>query len=937
MDIRRVTSDKRTKVRCVALSAMMLMSTTNISALNMRGRVVDSKTGETLIGAYVYVKGVDRGCSSGMDGTYSLSNLKRGEYKVTCSYLGYAKMEQRIHIDKDGDDVNLDFALQPSDTMLREVEAVGRLGGMSDRSARYIERIAPSTVNVVSAKAIEISPDLTVANVIQRVSGVSVERNSSGDGQYAILRGMDKRYNYTLVNGIKIPSPDNKNRYIPLDIFPSDMLDRLDVTKALTPSMEGDAVGGVVNMVMKDAPSHFLLNANFAIGYSQMYLDRAFRSFSWQDINSKTPFELHGDDSGYKAGMSEFTMNNLDVKRSCFVPNVNASLTVGNRFLDRKLGVMVSGSFQHSYRGSDDTFFTTGAPRNAEIGVIGAMKTRFYTEEQYRMGALVKFDYQLSKHHRLEWSNVGVNLKNIQLRNEQSYDFSKGYDEANLTGSESFRMKYTSQTILNTALSGRHSIVKGFNMDWTVSYAYAQNRQPDNTLINMSRSTVNYQLQPQYITFGNSPSITRRWEHNEDKDFSAYLNLEYRINKSKHNSIYAKAGGLCRKKDRDNFYNEYSFNNALGTSNVLEYGKDFTKFSEMQLRVYNPQGSASNPLTYGASEKMAAGYAEIDATLGALQVIAGVRMENTVQGYSVRYQSPIVSLRIPDGDADYTDILPGINMKYRLTKNQNLRLSYFRSVNRPGYYELVPYTVVNEDYTEKGNPDLKRALIDNVDFRYEFFPSSTDQILVGIFYKHIKDPIEYALQRPEGSSTPDLFYMPGNFGTANNYGVEIDLIKYFRNFGVKANYTYTHSSITTSKTAWVDGNQVKVDQKRPLYGQSDHVANLSLLYRDTDKGWNAQLAFSYNGDRIASVSQFLNNDIWLKGVIQGDLSIEKTFKNGLSVYAKVNNLFDSKKKQYIKGVNRQNLSIPLQGSDSETVINEARYGQTYLAGVRFKL
>jgi outer membrane cobalamin receptor len=117
---------------------------------------------------------------------------------------------------------------------LGEVTVRATASGSNDRDARRIEQNATQVMNIVSGRAIEVSPDLTVANVMQRVSGVSIERNSNGDGQYAILRGMDKRYNYTLVNGVKIPSPDNKYRYVPLDLFPADLLDRLEVYKTLT-------------------------------------------------------------------------------------------------------------------------------------------------------------------------------------------------------------------------------------------------------------------------------------------------------------------------------------------------------------------------------------------------------------------------------------------------------------------------------------------------------------------------------------------------------------------------------------------------------------------------------------------------------------------------------------------------------------------------------
>lgn len=158
---------------------------------------------------------------------------------MVCSYISYETQEQNVNT-LSGRDVL--FNMKPSAMNLEGVTIIATNPGRTEAGARGIEKQAMNVVNVMSAKAIELSPDITVANVIQRMSGVTVERNSSGEGQYAILRGMDKRYNYTLVNGVKIPSPDNKNRFVPLDIFPSEMLDRLEVTKSLTANMEETAL-----------------------------------------------------------------------------------------------------------------------------------------------------------------------------------------------------------------------------------------------------------------------------------------------------------------------------------------------------------------------------------------------------------------------------------------------------------------------------------------------------------------------------------------------------------------------------------------------------------------------------------------------------------------------------------------------------------------------
>ncbi len=141
-------------------------------------------------------------------------------------------------------------------------------------------------------------------------------------------------------------------------------------------------------------------------------------------------------------------------------------------------------------------------------------------------------------------------------------------------------------------------------------------------------------------------------------------------------------------------------------------------------------------------------------------------------------------------------------------RKMNVRLSYYRSINRPGFYEIVPYQIQGEEYQEKGNPNLKRARIDNIDLRWEWLPSKTEQILAGgVFYKYLKDPIEQVFVTSDGKiGATDAYYMPDNLGNAKNMGFEIDVIKYIRHFGVKANYTYTHSEITTSKREYKEGD-----------------------------------------------------------------------------------------------------------------------------------
>jgi hypothetical protein len=242
---------------------LFLVFSTQIDATIIKGHILDSKTQEPLIGAIIIDKLNDKiNDEAKLDGTYFIKKIKPGKHIFSIQYVGYIKQEKEVYV-SGNKDIVLDILLEPRSNPLTEVQIVGKLDKESSNYAISSEKKADNLLNIISARSIQLSPDITVANVLQRVSGVTVQKTAnSGEGQYAIIRGMDKRYNYTLINGIKIPSPDDKNRYVPMDIFPAELISRIEVIKALTPDMEGDAIGGVMNLVMKDAPDKLLINVN---------------------------------------------------------------------------------------------------------------------------------------------------------------------------------------------------------------------------------------------------------------------------------------------------------------------------------------------------------------------------------------------------------------------------------------------------------------------------------------------------------------------------------------------------------------------------------------------------------------------------------------------------------------------------------------------------
>lgn len=911
-------------MRLTFLAGALLATIATANAYKVEGIVTDAATGETLVGAVVSCKELPGvGTTTGLDGSYVIDIPNGKEATLVWHYVSYQDYEAAV----DGQ-ATIDVAMKPESNVLGEVAVIGSANRRSDANARMVERTSANILNIMSANSIEVSPDLDVAGVLQRMSGVVLDKGSSDNQQYAILRGMDKRYNYTLVNGVKIPSPDDANRYVPLNIFPSDLLDRLEVTKSLTADMEGDATGGVVNMVMKNAPSRFTFNANVAAGYNTSNIEHKFTGFDHGNITTESPREAFGTE--YTATLGDFKKGTTTLDYFHPMPDIVAGLTVGSRLFDNRFGFIFAGSLQNNYRTKNSLFFTDNMYQRETTVRLSDMRERTYSEQQLQTGLHLKLDYTFNVNNDIEWYNAFFSNISNQVRESAETNLSLNYDPENgdMLQTLETRARQTKQRIFASTLTGHHNnlIFDGFGIDWTAEYADARYNRPDNTYTNLENLVQSHES---VVTADNAQ---RRFEHNSDRDIAGYLNLKY-DRKVGRFDLNVKVGGMYRDKSRENTHITYNF--TPGGSSRPVMGEDFNTIDQIEWEVTTPHGSVG-PLNYTASENIGAVYGQVKLGRAKWHVIAGVRAEHTDQSYSMTY--PTVS-NDPNNSQRYWDVLPSVHVKYSPKDDMNLRASYFKSINRPGFFEIVPYTIINEDYLEFGNNELKRAQIDNVDLRWEWYPSASEEFMAGIFYKHLTDPIEYVsrtIQRQIG-------YGPDNVGNASNYGVEIDIIKYFRNFGIKANYTYTHSKITTTKILYsqdADGNTVRqdVEQSRPLLGQAPHVANLTLMYKDTRYGWDVQLAGSYTGEKIGIVSQYLDSDYWDKGEFTLDASVEKSFKCGVTIFGKGTNLLNTKSERYIKTHNDYNNSFPGQDPGSgKTLIRRDSRGVGLLVGVRFKL
>ncbi|MBX3163260.1 MAG: TonB-dependent receptor [Bacteroidetes bacterium] len=942
---------------------LLLLSTFVIQAQTGRisGTVLDGKTGETLPGAMVIIEGTTKGAAADFDGKFAINNVPAGKVTLAVSYISYStkKIADVNVLANDVTDVNIQLETAASSD-LQEVEVVVTLNKENNTALVLQQKNNASVSDGISAETIRRTPDKNTSDVLKRVSGASIQ-----DNKFAIVRGLNERYNAAYLNGAPLPSSESDRKAFSFDIFPSNMLDNLVITKTARPDMPGEFAGGIIDISTKSIPEKNFMAVSAQVGYNTLSTFKTQYYYKggkldWLGIDDggrKLP-DVVPDIDKFPSGRAaqgqlakQMPTYDLNIYSKKFAPNQSYQLSGGYNFKLKErdfLGVTAALTYNstNSLNSALRRVFADNAnPNNPSV------KEREFSDNTYLnqvlAGALLNLSCKITPNHSVSSKNlVSVNTDNFVLLRTGTF-------QMNAPGSESVMREnvfwFTSNKIAASQLIGEHYFPKSkLRANWVGAYSKV-NRDIPNMRRNIYAKPKEQHLSEDTLysavlapaSVGTSYGGGMFWSFLQEdiKSFKADVQRNFKPNQQL--SFDLKTGAYAQMRNRG-FYTRmlgYTF-----------YGNSSSLLTLPQNEIFAPENmgvaggfklsEGTKPRdSYDAAANLYAGYFMADIKYKTwLRAIVGVRVESYYQKMTVPDQLYVLNHIKHTYDTTVIDPLPSLNLIFSPTDKQNIRAGYSRTLNRPEFRELAPFGFYdyNTLFFTAGNPDLQRAVIDNYDVRYEIYPGRGQLFSASGFYKHFTNPIEQvALFNPN-----ELSY--GNATSANCYGAELEyriilgmFLKHKRDSSVFkkvmdnltffTNYAYIRSAVDVSNQA---SRPADAPKTREMQGQSPFIINAGLMYADNEKGFTASAVFNFVGRRIVVVGNYVTQlDIWEKSRALFDLQLSKSFLNKrLEVRLTARDLLAKWQKQYLYNNTDNDTRLDKNKDD---VIREIRYGTTY--------
>lgn len=828
-------------------------------AQQIKGVVIDQKSKETLIGAVVTVDGTNVKAITNIDGNFLIDGMKKDKtYTLYINYVGYKTQKIDGVQAKDADQV---IALQPDEQQLKEVTVTAVERRNTDAAMIQVAKNSPVIVSNVSAQEISRTQDTNAGEVIRRVPGVSLI-----DDKFVMVRGLSQRYNNVWVNGGAVPSSEADSRAFSFDIIPSSQIDNLTIVKSPTAEYPADYSGGFIIVNTKEIPAEN--SFNIAVG-GNWNTSSAFKDFSYSK-GSGTDFlgfdnglrNLNGgiqaalnpqlDANGKPVGdyatslLGNGLNNDWLVKNRKPLGDLKLAASLNRRWMldGRTLGMLAAMNYTNEYRTYENM-------ENNLYGIYDAANDkpnylRHSVDDQYnnnvRLGAMLNFTF-LSKD-----GNHKYQLKNIfnQLATSR-YTWRDGVSaQSNLERSAEYY--YRSRTTYNGQLTGKHTFTSDA-LDWSIGYAYANRHLPDRR-----RYLIDDALESGVYALSTGNDISREWTQLDEHILSLGVNDKHHFKFGNFEpNLQVGAYGEYRSR-------EYQTRNFIYNWNVSDNNmpSDF-RHSDIPTLLSSEANMGYDKLylleekqmrnNYRGHNTLGAGYLALSLPFGKLGIHAGVRFEHN----DMELISNSRDYEKSESSRHYKtdDVFPSLNTTYKISDQHQVRLSYGRSINRPEFREVSSSVYYDFDLASnvQGNTELKNCYVENLDLRYEWYPSRGELISLAVFYKHFDSPIEWTYTVAGGT---DLIYSYKNAKSANNYGVELDIRKNLGFIGLKDFSWSFNGALIKSKVQFEKGAK---EEDRPMQGQSPYLINTGIFYKNAPLKMDIALLYNRIGKRIIGVGR----------------------------------------------------------------------------------
>jgi len=858
----------------------------------VRGKVYDAESGETLVGASIVVEGTTKGTTTDMDGKYTLSGLEPGTYNIVVSFVSYQKKKFTGIRVTSGNFTLLDVPLNPATEDIGEVEVVGRIDVKTapirnTDEVSLIQNIRTSDLMVtgISSEQISKSLDRDASDVVKRAPGVSMLNN------FVLIRGMSPRYTQTYINGMQMSSTESFQRAFAFDLIPSGVIDAIDIYRMPAPELPGGFGGGIIKVRTKRSQTarRFQISLSGDLdtenSFKDLYTGSNDADNDWigmgnddrkflPQLENLPPYDLYPAERLDQLKTMK-PVNNLEKSHH----SLNRSF--GINYYDSWLigGVRVNNltSLNYTYKREANTNYRFYYSSLWADGTIegGIERLDSISSEKVRLNALQSFNVVINDNHHVSFDFFAN--RNASDANSISHRATFGSAANRLSDSipKDIQVQYSYKTndLYSGQLSGTHKLGK-HTFEWSYGLSKFESFVPDQEIFDFkyikNAGQAGTEQAYQYHFPATSSGANSRSSYKiEEEGENAALNYVFTLNENSK----LKAGGAYTRQDRTSVSSDYYWisHPSSGSADTYFYapspwlnlsellGPDLYNMNAVAVKDFEEKLTDNN---YRYDHEIWAAYMAWKQSFfnQKLDVYGGLRYEYEIAQLYDKNGDAVTEVRTNmNGETIIFDLegpyqnhwLPSVNLAWHINEKQKLRAGYGKTIDRVFARErsLDYYRSVEDGKIYTGNQVLKNAKLDNADLRWEYYPSESEFIAAGLFYKRIKDPIE----NTESEGEKAIYVLAVNYKEAKLYGFEVEIRKnlgfiplsWADRFSLIANISYTHTDITDSffsKGSLIWTQEVQGD--RSLTGSTPFLINANLYY--TDPKFKTQVAVNYN-------------------------------------------------------------------------------------------